>query len=445
MGPVVISTEAFEFETCLRLFGDGSTIIHLPPLGKLTTQTHLPPFDLHFTLKYINLREFSNLLGNSYAQKDWFTPFLMQVKGSLIRYLVFFLVLAFFLGVGFSLLSSRQGINKKEMGLLGLVNVLFLVLIMLFMAGSYNLGAFAHVEYQGIIEAAPLVLNALEKGIDVVDNFGAQAAGVVENISILHDEIGISTIEEGDPLKVLHVSDIHNNPAALDFIRSIIETFEVDLIIDTGDLVDYGTIFEAERFATFFAQLNIPYLFIPGNHESPQVVAYLEGLDGVTVLDEGIIEVAGLKIAAMADPSSSFQGASVADEWTMGRAAQKFAALVKDGEPVDIIAAHNSSLFRYLRENGRLFLCGHLHRAAIEQKGQYVEVNAGSTGASGIRGLRDLDLTFSLVLLTFQHVQESSALSLYSADMIKIEHAPLHYSLERILFNNPPSRQETVS
>ena len=29
------------------------------------------------------------------------------------------------------------------------------------------------------------------------------------------------------------------------------ETFQVDLIIDTGDLVDYGIVFEAGRFADF--------------------------------------------------------------------------------------------------------------------------------------------------------------------------------------------------
>ncbi len=445
MSPIVISTEAFEFEVCLRAFGQGRTVIHLPPLGKLTTRTHLPPCDLHFTLKFINIDEFSDLLSRFPAANNWPLLFWGQVKGSLMRYLVFFLCLAFFLGVVCSLFISRREINKKEMGMLGLINVLFLVLLMISVIGFYDLGAFARVEYQGVIEAAPLILNVLEKGIDVVDSLGVQAAGVVENISILHDEMEISSAVQENAVKVLHVSDIHNNPAALEFIRSIVETFDVDLIIDTGDLVDYGTVFEAERFAAFFAGLDIPYLLIPGNHESPQVVAYLKKLEGVTILEEGIIQAAGLRIAAMADPSSSLQEMIVAEEGTLDKAAEKLAGLVKEAEPIDIVAAHNPNLFRYLREDDRLLLSGHMHKPEIKQEEQYVEINAGSTGASGIRGLRDLDLTFSLVLLTFQQTQGGPALNLYSADMIKIEHTPLHYSLERFLFNDRPGGQETAS
>ncbi|NLX91266.1 MAG: hypothetical protein GXZ07_06700 [Firmicutes bacterium] len=443
LSPTLFSAGAFEFDAYVKIFGRGNTVIHLPPLGKLIAQTHLPPFDLHFTLQYINLQELSHFLGNSNLETNWPFLFLEQIKASLIRYAGYFLLLAFFLGAGSSLLWSQGKINKKEMGILGFVNVLALVFFMLFVVSFYDFGAFKHVEYQGIIEAAPLVLNVLEKGIEVIDSLGVQVSGVVENISALHDEMETDIAVQKNSVKVLHVSDIHNNPAALEFIRSIVETFQVDLIIDTGDLVDYGTVFEAGRFADFFARLSIPYVFIPGNHESPQVVDYLKGLESVIVIEEGIIEASGVKIAAVADPSSYSPGMDAADEEVMEEAAEKLAGMVKDGGPVDIIAAHNPDIFMHLRKDGRLFLCGHLHVPMIKQEDGYVEINAGSTGASGVRGFRDMDLTFSLVLLSFEYSEQNLALNLYSADMIKIKHNPLNYSLERVLFNIQPGEQET--
>ncbi len=438
LSPAVFSTEAFEFETYVKMFGRGNTVIHLPPLGKITAQTHLPPIDLHFTLNIINLQELTALFNNSSFGNNWPSFLGEQIKECLFRYLASLLILAFFLGVAGSLLWSRKSVNKKEMGILGLINVLVVIVLVLSVAGFYNFGAFTHVEYQGIIEAAPLVLGVLEEGIDVVDNLGVQVEGAVENISILKEEMEMTDDIKENSVKVLHVSDIHNNPAALKFIRSIVETFQVDLIIDTGDLVDYGTVFEAELFTDFFSNLHLPYVFIPGNHDSPQVVAYLKELKNVTVLEEGTAEVAGLTIAAVADPSSYSSEMVEVEEEIMLQAAEKLARIVEDGSPVDIVATHNPDAFAYVRGNGRLLLCGHTHTPQITGNEEYIEINAGTTGASGLRGLKDMDLTFSLSLLSFQRQEESDVLSLYAADMIKINHAPLNYSLERVLFDLQP-------
>ncbi len=444
LSPAVFSTGAFEFETSMKLLGRGDTIIHLPPLGKITARTHLPPLDLHLSLKFINLQELSDLLGDTSFKNNWPSIFWEQIKGKFIRYLASFLVLSFFLGAGSSLLWSRKKMNKKEMGVLGSINVLVVILLVLFVAGFYNIGAFNRVEYQGMLEAAPLVFSIVEKGIELVDSMGVQAAGVVENISQLQEEMEMAADVTANSVKVLHVSDIHNNPAALDFIGSILETFHVDVIIDTGDLVDYGTVFETQIFADFFAELNLPYVFVPGNHDSPQVVDYLKEMEGVLVLEEGIIEVAGLTIAAVADPSSYYQESIIADDEAVLEAAVKLERIVQEGSPVDIIAAHNPDTFAYLRENGRLLLGGHIHTPKIARHKQYIEINAGTTGASGIRGIRDMDMTFSLVLLSFQSSEECSDLNLYAADMIKIKHNPLNYSLERVLFDSHSDKQETA-
>ena len=42
-------------------------------------------------------------------------------------------------------------------------------------------------------------------------------------------------------MRVLFVSDLHLNPAAWDVIRSVTKQFDVDVIVDAGDISDHGT------------------------------------------------------------------------------------------------------------------------------------------------------------------------------------------------------------
>ena len=42
----------------------------------------------------------------------------------------------------------------------------------------------------------------------------------------------------GIDLRALHVSDIHNNPVALELVERVVATFAVDLVVDTGDITD---------------------------------------------------------------------------------------------------------------------------------------------------------------------------------------------------------------
>lgn len=103
---------------------------------------------------------------------------------------------------------------------------------------------------------------------------------------------------EADVL-VLHVSDIHNNPVAYNFAAQVVESFDVDLILDTGDLTDWGTALEAEITRRIEA-LGRPYVFVSGNHDSPQVVQRLLETSHAVVLGEPVV-IAGLHIAGTGD------------------------------------------------------------------------------------------------------------------------------------------------
>ena len=68
---------------------------------------------------------------------------------------------------------------------------------------------------------------------------------------------------------MLLVSDLHaGNQYAL--MRTIIEEEDIDLVIDTGDLVNFGTVTEGDASGMFagIASLPVPYLFTRGNHDA---------------------------------------------------------------------------------------------------------------------------------------------------------------------------------
>lgn len=439
LSPVSFSAGTLELEAGLKFWGKGRTFIYLPPLGKLTAATHLPPLDFYLTLKSVNIVNKDELTKftentNALSAGIWSGELFQEIKTNVIKYLVFLLLLVFLVGMAGALLWTRRCVNKKEMFLAGLANLLVLLMFLSIALFSYNPAAFLEAEYQGALEAAPLVFHVLQEGAGVVESMGSQFTEVVENIFFLQNEVGKNAVLENnqDTVKVLHVSDIHNNPAAFNFIRRIVETFNVELIIDTGDIVDYGTELELELVAGFFEKIKVPYIFIPGNHESVQVVEQLKTIENVIVLENGDLEMANLKIAGLADPASFSGAPSIPDEDLMEKKAQEFAESIAHNGGATIIAAHNPDMFKYLRKDGNLLLGGHLHKPYIKKNEGYIEINAGSTGASGIRGIQNLEINFSLVLLDFHN--EGEHYIPFSADLIKVEQFPLNFSLERFIF-----------
>jgi predicted phosphodiesterase len=441
LSPTNILVGPFELEGYLKFPGRGNTFIHFPPLGKVVAQTHTSLLDFNISLRGIDTEQLLPYL-NGIMQTGLSTDTIAnEIKKGFLKYVVSLFIFVFFLGMVSSLLWTRlwtrNKIDKKEMVLLGTVNLAVLFLLLFIAINSYNQEAFSEAEYEGMLEAAPWVLKALDGGTQVINNMGLQFVEVVNNLSYLQKEMekdGPEDLKKGSK-KVLHVSDIHNNPAAFQFIRRIAETFSVDLIIDTGDLFDYGTTFEAELMRKNLQEINIPYIFIPGNHESPSQVAYLkDNLENITVLEGETIEVAELRIFGLADPASYSLELILQDPDMLEENAKRLYEMVNKSGTVDIIATHDPKSFKYLRSNNNLLLAGHTHSPYIIKEDNFIEINAGTAGASGIRGLQNLEMDFCLVLLTFQETENKSYLPI-TADLIKVKHYPLNFSLERFLLH----------
>ncbi len=439
LNPFNFSAGAFEFETSIKIFGSGKTRIAFPPLGNITASTHNGPLDLCLSLKNINMDELTEFASSFSGKDSWPENIVEQLRATVFKFLLSLLLLAFISGVACSLLLSRHKINKLEVFSSGLINLLALLLLISPAVYSYNPAAFAHAEYEGLLEAAPWIFSVLEEeGIGILEKIGLQFKDVVENISFMQKEMELNAAKEknDDVINILHVSDIHNNPAAFDFIQRITAAYNIDLIIDTGDRVDYGTALEMDLLAEKMNEINIPCVFIPGNHDSPAVVEQLKSSAHTVVLEEGIIEAAGLRIAGLADPASLSAAMAVEDEDLIDKNAKKLSEIVSAAEGADLIAVHNPAYFKYLRNNNHLLLAGHQHTPYIKNESDYIEMNAGTTGASGIRGIQSMKINFSLILLRMKYSAEENSFYPLSADLIKVNQFPLNYSFERFIFNN---------
>ncbi|MGX1368999.1 putative phosphodiesterase [Streptomyces canus] len=215
------------------------------------------------------------------------------------------------------------------------------------------------------------------------------------NVTKLYDVTSTLPAYQPDPttIRVLHVSDIHLNPASWKIIASLVEQYKVDVIVDSGDTMDHGTAAE-NGFLDPIPDLGAPYVWVRGNHDSLTTQRYMEGLKGVHVLDNGRAQtIAGLRFAGIGDPQftpdrSTNPGADESQEAAGDRLAAALRAQRAAGTPVDLAIAHEPSAARRVDGEVPMILSGHLHHQEMEvmEKGTRLRVE-GSTGGSGLRAV----------------------------------------------------------
>src|SRR5699024_4017556 len=100
-----------------------------------------------------------------------------------------------------------------------------------------------------------------------------QAAPYLRNLLALSDAVQAEyapvEVSDDSALKVLLVSDIH---AANQFtlMRTIVQDQDIDLVIDTGDLINFAQVVEARLTGLYqgISSLGVPYVFVRGNHDA---------------------------------------------------------------------------------------------------------------------------------------------------------------------------------
>jgi predicted MPP superfamily phosphohydrolase len=258
-------------------------------------------------------------------------------------------------------------------------------------AATLRRNAWRTPELEGLLTNAPLLLGDLQTAPERIGLYRDQLAELIQTGTSVYRRV--STLPEppaADAIRLLHLSDIHLSPAAYPLAKALVDEYRVDAVVDTGDLVDWGTPPE-QLFAQQIADLGVPYVFVKGNHDSSGIADAVAKQPNATVLDAAgpPVEIAGLRFAGMADPRFTPDKTTGDDhaEHRVSEAAAQFAAALA-GKRVDVALAHDPAAGRALAGVVPLLLAGHTHKRSARRFGDTVVLVQGTSGGSGLRGVQ---------------------------------------------------------
>jgi predicted MPP superfamily phosphohydrolase len=370
----------------------GGTSVNIPPLGSLRLKTNAAPVQLNATVTDIDAKSAQRLVTDPSLIPGLEKAVTHDVGIAVIKLIVRSAIAALVgAGVLTFVVTRRWRASLAAM-----------IVVLLAGAGSmaqayttWDSKALAQPQYSGLLSRAPTMVGDAQ---DIVDKFGkysTELAKMVTNVSKLYAVTSVLpdfAPGSSDTIRVLHISDIHDNPEAWDVVRSISAQFNVDFVIDTGDLSDHGTTAE-NAIADGIGQLGKPYVYIKGNHDSGTTVAAVRAEPNAVDLDYSSTVVDGLRVYGAPDPRftpdlETAEGNN--DEKAIAAYGADLAKKVKAAQPptIDMVLVHDPVEGAPLDGEVPLVLAGHIHKREISQLKHgtllYVE---GSTGGAGLRAL----------------------------------------------------------
>ncbi|WP_051107860.1 metallophosphoesterase family protein [Actinomadura atramentaria] len=374
----------------LRPSWTGGTTVQIPPLGALHLDTHLGPFALRAQVTELRLASARKLLDDPGAVDDLTDTIADQLRHGMIVLLLRGAGLALVFGFLAGLLVFRSW-RRALLGTAAPVAGLAAVALVAWL--TFNPRALAEPRYTGLLANAPQVVGDTQNIVDRFSRYRAQLARLVGNVSRLYAAASSLPTYEPDPstIRVLHVSDIHLNPAAWNVIRSVSTQFQVNMILDTGDLMDHGTAAE-NKFANDIKTLKVPYVYIRGNHDSKSTQKAVERQKNAVVLDDATRTVGGLKIYGVGDPRFTPDKSTKDDTFPAARLRSLgdglAARLAASGTRPDLVMTHDPTEGEAFSGLTPLILAGHVHARSTKllPTGTRLFVQ-GSTGGAGLRSL----------------------------------------------------------
>jgi len=439
-GPATYDIQGLSLRAGLVPSTAGKTVIELPPFGSLSADTHRAPLELRVRLDGIG----PGFVGQVLAADNARTEILDDVQAAAGRPLLFFALRQVAAGACGAILAVLLvwRLPLRSVLAVGLAGAALVAVLVFAGAAGFRADAFREPEYDGILAAAPDVMRLADQTLDRFREVQNLTALLVENIETLFSRVDDMALlgapdRDGSTQAVLLVSDLHSNPVGLELIESLVKNFGVRAVLDAGDLSDFGSPLETQTMARL-ERLGVPYVFAPGNHDTPEVMQFVAGLGNGVLLQGRTVEVAGLRVAGGPDPLAFSYDAAPADsqayEDELDRLAEALrAAIENEGEP-DILLVHHPSVARRLADAASLTVCGHTHRQALEAGRGSMLLNPGTTGAAGVRGLSSSEsVRYSAIIL---HIRSGNGA--VAADMIQYDPLSGRFLVERRLLDHGP-------
>ncbi|MEV1287223.1 metallophosphoesterase [Micromonospora sp. NPDC049679] len=390
----------FNAEMTIRPSLSGGTDVVIPPLGSLLLDSHDGPVHLSVQLGTLDQLRTRALIDDPAGIARASETAVQDVTRGIIRLGVRTLAVSVLCALLLAALVFRNVRRVAWSGLLALIIT----------GGSLGIAGLTlrtqsieEPRYEGLLVNAPAVVGDARRIANDYNMYSEQLQQLVGNVSRIYTTV--STLPLYDPApgtkRVLQVSDLHLNPTAWQMIRTVVEQFNIDAVIDTGDITDWGSEPEGS-FVSAIGALKVPYIFIRGNHDSARTAATVAGQRNAIVLDNSMTTVAGLTIAGIGDPrftpdketSPAGSGLSKsAAEQVMGTGERLANTIRASGQPVDIALVHDPESAGALSGVCPLVLAGHVHKREVRTLKQVPGAPPtrllveGSTGGAGLRGL----------------------------------------------------------
>jgi Icc-related predicted phosphoesterase len=368
----------------------GDTEIRVGPLGTLTLDTHDGPIGITVNVDQLNVTDARALVDDPNAfdgLESWVSS---DAKDAIRRLVIRSAVSALLGALVLSIVVYRRKARRIAF-VFGTASAVVLGTLGA-AAATWNPRSVAQPRYTGLLVSAPSVVGNAQDIVAGFSDYSRGLAKLVGNVSKLYDVTSTLPAYEPDPstIRVLHVADIHLNPAAWEVIRSISQQFKVALIIDSGDITDHGSKAE-RRFVDTIADLGVPYVYVRGNHDSQAIADEIAAQPNAVVLDDGhTVNVDGLKITGDGDPRfTPDRSTPVITNQTLAQLGESVAAEVRvGGTKPDIAVVHDPTQGAGFDGVVPLILAGHVHsRSTKVLPGGTRMFIQGTTGGAGLRAL----------------------------------------------------------
>ena len=360
--------------------GCGITEIALPPLGSLSADTHRAPLRLRAMLVGVDPGELSDFVRTRSLEQA--VTEVEREMGNHIPRFGFQVLAASLLGAGaLSLLAFRTDWRSNAAAVVIIGGAQFLAW------QTYSASRLLSPSFSGSLALAPQLIGPAETAVDRINTFRGELQRIVTGVSRVFTGIQSGPFADGDELRVLHISDIHLSPLGLDFARHLADAFDVNFVVDTGDLTSFGSPAE-DVILSFVPRFERPYVFVRGNHDSIAFQEAMRGARNAIVLDRSAAELQGLRVYGAGDvfftpdksslPSEKEQLLEI--ELANDRIASDLEGLV---ESPDVLVVHNDEQASSAAGRVPLVISGHGHRASARVIGGTLFLRVGSTGGSG--------------------------------------------------------------
>lgn len=411
--------------------GSGKTTLAVPPLGTVQVDSHTAPLSLGVQLTELDFPSLARSVPTGQGRQAVADTVEEGLRSMAVEVTLRLLASGLIIGaLAAAVLPYRRWSNLVAGAVGGGLAVTMAVGLT---AATYDLDAFDEPRFTGTLVRAPQVLEAVNSRLDSLDQLQSRYETAAERITDLLAQIA-------DPIKnpsagtvsVLHVSDIHSNPLGVEFVRTLARRFEVDVVLDTGDLTSFGEPVESQ-IRNLVKRIGVAYLFVPGNHDSQLNRLQIDRAKNVTLLDGDEVKVLGVDILGIGDPTFTATNeltTEEANELKVEEAAD--VAEQVERERPDVLAVHDARMAEESFGLVPLIVAGHTHKADMEQRDATIKLVVGSSGATGLGSFTvDADLPYEAEVIYFR------AGTPVAVDYVRFQSLDGDFEVERSTFDPP--------